>query len=146
MIPGIKTKAPSCLEDWNSGITMALDKLFLQGVAGMVPYYHCPQALATLTHQSQGGKHTKPPHVIFLRSHFFALSKYFFYCNFPWALWLVRVIQVSSHHPWWQQTWQQKDEDGSSHSAQPALSAPAHVSQQLSCSWSWHGALAHSTP
>lgn len=73
-IAGIKAKALSRLEDWNSDITGALDKLFPQATAGVVPHKYRPPKLTTLTQHSQGGKHTKAPHDIFPQGHFFALS------------------------------------------------------------------------
>lgn len=78
MIAGIKPQAPTWLVGWNSDVTGALDKLFLQGVAGVVPYYHCSLAVATLTQYSWGGSHTEALHVTFPWGHFFAPSKYLF--------------------------------------------------------------------
>lgn len=134
-IAGIKAKALSQLEDWNSDITGALDKLFLQAIAGVVPYKYCPPKLTTLTQHSRDGKHTKAPQRHFSTKSFLCSIKYSisFYCNPPCTLWLVRVTQVSSHPPGWWQTWHRRDEDGSSHT---------HVPQQLNCSQNKHGASA----
>lgn len=74
MLAGIKSKAPACLEDRNSDISGALDKFFLQGVAGVVQYYYGPPTLAMLAQHSPQRKPTKAL-CLFPPDHFFALSK-----------------------------------------------------------------------
>lgn len=74
MMAGINSKEPAGLEDWNGAISGALDKLFLQWVAGEVQHYHCPPTLASLAQHSPQRK--KPTKVLrlFSQDHFFALS------------------------------------------------------------------------
>lgn len=137
----IKPKAQAWLEDWNSDITGALDKLFLQGVAGVIQHYHWPPTLVTLAQHSPQGKSTKALH-LFSQDSFFALSNE----ESP-----VTVILLG-HRSWLElSSGAHVTLDGSrpvteghlwlSCSARPALPAHTNVLQQLSCSWKRHGDL-----
>lgn len=139
---GIKSKAPAWLEDWNSAVSGALDKLFLQGVAEVVQYYHCPPTLSSAAQQSPQRKPTKVLR-LFSQDHFLALSN---------ELSPITVILLG-HRSWLElSSGAHITLDGSrpvtggqlrlSCSAWPALPAHTDVLQQHSCSWSGHGALA----
>lgn len=142
MLAGIKSKAPAWLEDWNSDINGALDKLFLQGVAGVVQYYHWPPTFATL---AQHSPQRKPTTVLclFPQDHFFVPLKEVspitvIFLGHKSGLQLSSGAHISldgSRPVTGGQLWL-------SCPARPALPAHTNVLQQLSCSWSGHRALA----
>lgn len=67
---GIKPKVSDFM-DWNSHITVTLEMLFLQTIAGAVPYHHFPRHLVPSAKAAWGEEHSKAPPAIFPQSYFF---------------------------------------------------------------------------
>lgn len=70
VIEGIKAKV-TAFKDWNSHITVTLDTLFLQTIAGAVPYHHFPRCLVPPANAARGEEHSKAPRPFFPQGYFF---------------------------------------------------------------------------